>query len=81
MVDDGESDEKLICVAGDDITKEHVQEVADLGANFKEIVEHYYAHYKDWKKDWKGSEVSFNGWGDAAAAKKVVEESIARTNA
>lgn len=81
MIDDGESDEKLICVASDDITKEHVQEVADLGANFKEIVEHYYAHYKDWKKDWKGSEVSFNGWGDAAAAKKVVEESIARAKA
>ncbi len=78
MVDDGESDEKLICVAAEDITKDHVHEVEDLDANFKHIVEHYYAHYKDWKKGWKGSEVSFNGWGDAAAAKKVIEESIER---
>jgi inorganic pyrophosphatase len=78
MVDGGESDEKLICVAADDITKDHVHELEDLDANFKQIVEHYYAHYKDWKKDWKGSEVSFNGWGDAAAAKKVIQESIER---
>ena len=78
MVDGGESDEKLICVAKDDITKDHVQSVDDLGANFRQIVEHYYTHYKDWKKDWKGSEVSFNGWGDAAAAKKVIQESIDR---
>lgn len=76
MVDDGEADEKLICVAKDDITKSHIKEVDDLGPDFKKIVEHFYSHYKDWKKDWKGSPVSFNGWGDAAAARKVVEDSI-----
>lgn len=78
MVDGGEGDEKLICVAADDITKDHIKDLADLGDNFPKIVEHYYAHYKDWKKDWKGAQVSFNGWGDAAAARKVIEESIAR---
>ncbi len=78
MVDGGESDEKLICVAADDITKDHVQSVEDLDANFKQIVEHYYAHYKDWKKDWKGAEVSFNGWGDASEARKAIADSIER---
>ncbi len=78
MIDDGEGDEKLICVAADDVTKDHVRSVDDLGVNFRQIVEHYYRHYKDWKKDWKGSDVSFNGWGDAEAAKKVVQESIER---
>jgi len=76
MVDGGEGDEKLICVPADDITKDWVTEVDQLGDNFKKMVEHYYSHYKDWKKDWQGAEVSFNGWGDAAAAKKVVEDSI-----
>jgi inorganic pyrophosphatase len=78
MIDGGEGDEKLICVAADDITKDHIKTVDDLGANYKQIVEHYYTHYKDWKNDWKGAEVSFNGWGDAAAAKQVVTESIER---
>lgn len=76
MVDGGEGDEKLICVPADDISKDHIQDLADLGANFQKVVQHYYSHYKDWKKDWQGAEVSFNGWGDAAAAKQVVLDSI-----
>lgn len=80
MVDDGEGDEKLICVPADDVTKSHIQSVEDLGANFKPMVEHFYSHYKDWKKDWKGSPVSFNGWGDAEQAKKIIAESIERHN-
>jgi len=78
MVDDGEGDEKLICVAAKDVTMEHIKEVDDLGANFKPMVEHFYKQYKAWKNDWKGSPVEFNGWGDAAAAKQVVEDSIKR---
>lgn len=76
MVDGGEGDEKLICVASDDISKSHIKEVEDLGPAFKSAVEHYYARYKDWKNDWSGAEVSFNGWGDAAAAREVIQKSI-----
>lgn len=78
MVDGGEGDEKLICVANDDITHDHIKEVEDLGPHFQNIVQHYYSHYKDWKKDWRGAEVGFNGWGDAAAAREVVVDSIKR---
>jgi inorganic pyrophosphatase len=78
MVDDGEGDEKLILVAKDDVTKSHIKEVKDLGPEFPKIIEHFYTHYKDWKKDWKGVSVTFNGWGDAAAAKKVIQDSIAK---
>lgn len=76
MVDGGEGDEKLICVPADDVSQAHLTEVDQLGDNFKKMIEHFYTHYKDWKKDWQGAEVSFNGWGDAAAAKQVVEDSI-----
>ena len=76
MVDAGEGDEKLIVVPADDITKDHIRDLADLGPEFPRIIEHFYSHYKDWKNGWKGSEVSFNGWGDAAAAKQVILESI-----
>lgn len=81
MVDDGEGDEKLICVAVDDVTKSHIKDLADLGSEFPKIIEHFYTHYKDWKKDWTGSPVSFNGWGDAAAAKEVITESVNRFEA
>lgn len=76
MIDDGEGDEKLICVAADDVTMKHIKEVDDLGTQFKKQIEHFYTHYKDWKKDWTGVQFEHKGWGDAAAAKKVVETSI-----
>lgn len=76
--DDGEMDEKLIVVPADDISKDHIQELADLGDNFKQVIEHFYRHYKDWKKGWKGVEGTLHGWGDAAAARQVVDQSIER---
>lgn len=78
MVDGGEGDEKIICIARNDVLKAHVQEVDHLGPQFKRVIEHFYMHYKDWKNEWTGAEVSFNGWGDSAAALKVIEESIER---
>ena len=51
--DDGEMDEKLICVPADDISKDHIKTLDDLGESFKKNLEHFYTHYKDWKKDWK----------------------------
>ncbi|HEX5448144.1 MAG TPA: inorganic diphosphatase [Candidatus Saccharimonadales bacterium] len=78
MVDDGENDEKLICVPRDDISHNHVKELTDIDLNFQKRVEQFYTHYKDWKNDWQGVKVEFKGWGDATAAKKVITESIER---
>ena len=78
--DDGEMDEKLIVVPVDDISKDHIQELEHLGDAFKKNIEHFYNHYKDWKKDWKGVEGKLHGWGDAAAARQVIADSIARVN-
>lgn len=82
MIDEGEGDEKLVCVPAKDISKDHLHELSDLsdeGKNFKKVVEQFYAHYKDWKNNWQGVEVEFKGWGGADEAKKVIAESIART--
>lgn len=76
--DDGEMDEKLIVVPVDDVSKDHIKELDDLGENFKKSIEHFYSHYKDWKKGWTGVPAKLEGWGDAAAAKQVVIESIER---
>jgi len=83
MVDEGEGDEKLVCVPADDISKQHINELSDLsdeGANFKKVVEQFYKHYKDWKNDWQGVSVEFKGWGDAAQAKQIVVDSAARAS-
>ena len=76
MIDDDENDEKLICIAADDVTKSHIKSLEDLGPNFKPMVEHFYSQYKAWKKDWTGTKVSFNGWGDSESAKQVILKAI-----
>ena len=81
MVDEGENDEKLICVPANDISKNHLHDLNDFsdhGESFKKVVEHFYRHYKDWKNNWQGVEVSFKGWGNAEEAKKVITQSIQR---
>jgi inorganic pyrophosphatase len=76
MVDDGENDEKLVCVASKDVTKSHIKELEDLGPNFKPMVEHYYREYKAWRKDWQGENIKLNGWGNSEKAKKIIQDSI-----
>ncbi|HET6864066.1 MAG TPA: inorganic diphosphatase [Candidatus Saccharimonadales bacterium] len=78
MIDDGEGDEKLICVPVDDISQADIKELDDVDPHFKKRVEQFYAHYKDWKNDWQGVKIEFKGWGNSEEAKKVVNESIAR---
>ncbi len=78
MVDEDGADEKLVCVPADDISKDHIKDLNDLGASFQKVVEHFYTHYKDWKNNWQGVKIEFNGWGNATQAKKVVTDSIAR---
>jgi inorganic pyrophosphatase len=78
MIDDGEGDEKLICVAAKDISKDHIQAVEDYDPNFKKQVEHFYKNYKAWKNNWQGTPVEFKGWGDTAEAKKVIADAIKR---
>ncbi|MBI5906733.1 inorganic diphosphatase [Candidatus Saccharibacteria bacterium] len=78
MVDDGEADEKIICVPSKDISKDHIKEVDDIDPSFKKRVEHFYKSYKAWKNGWQGTPVEYKGWGNAEAARKVVADSIAR---
>jgi inorganic pyrophosphatase len=83
MVDEGEGDEKLVCVPAKDISKDHIHDLSDLsdqGKNFKKVVEQFYAHYKDWKNDWQGTQVEFKGWGGSEDAKRIVSESISRAS-
>lgn len=79
--DDHEMDEKLIVVPADDVSKDHITDLADLGENFQKVIEHFYSHYKDWKKGWTGVDGQLKGWGGAADAKKVIEAAIQKAKA
>jgi len=74
--DDGEMDHKIVVVPADDRnTGNSIKTLDDLGERWKQQMEHHFTHYKDLKKP--GS-TKVLGWGDAEAAKKIIEESINR---
>ena len=76
--DDGEADHKVVVVPADDRnTGDSITSLSDLGERWKQQIEHHFTHYKDLKKP--GS-TKVLGWGDAEAAKQIIQESIDRWN-
>ncbi len=76
--DDGDMDYKVVVVPADDRDSgDSINSLDDLGERWKQKIEHHFAHYKDLKKP---GTTKVLGWGDAEAAKKVIEESIERWN-
>jgi inorganic pyrophosphatase len=57
---------------------ERVMNYTDLPAITLEQVQHFFEHYKDLEP---GKWVKVLGWGDAAEAKRLIEEAIARHQA
>lgn len=74
--DDGEVDDKIICVPADDRnTGDQINDIGDIHEQWKQKIEHHFNHYKDLKKP--GSTI-VKGWGNAEEAKAVIHESIER---
>lgn len=73
--DDGEVDDKIICAPADDRDSGDWLQSIDDDPKLKQKLEHHFTHYKDLKKP--GS-TKVLGWGDAAEAKTVIHECIAR---
>jgi inorganic pyrophosphatase len=80
MVDDAGGDEKILAVPVPKLTKryEHVANYTDLPRITLEQVQHFFSHYKDLEP---GKWVKMNGWGDAAEAKAMIRDAIARAKA
>ncbi len=70
MIDGGEKDEKIICVAADDKHYEHVEDLSDLGKHLQDKVRHYFEHYKDLQH----KKVEITGWGNRSEAINVIEK-------
>jgi len=80
MQDEAGVDEKIIAVPVSRLTRRYdqVQNYAQLPEITVKQIEHFFEHYKDLEDSkW----VKSLGWGDVAAAKKIVIESIERARA
>jgi inorganic pyrophosphatase len=75
FVDDGEVDDKIVCVPADNRDDGGVIESLDNIPQLVKQLEHHFTHYKDLKKP--GSTV-VTGWGDAEEAKEIIQKSIDR---
>ncbi len=70
--DDGEVDDKIICVPEDDRnTDDAIISLSDLHNQWKKKIEHHFNHYKDLKKPGSTRVLS---WGGAEEAKKIIKE-------
>lgn len=73
MVDGGDSDAKIIAVPVDDPRFNNIKDLSDVNPHTVEEIIHFFETYKKIQK----KEVTIDGVRDAAAAKSVIEESIA----
>lgn len=71
MVDDGESDAKVIGVPEKDPRWDHVQDLSDINKHTIKEIEHFFLTYKKLQD----KEVLINGIGDKAAAKEAILKS------
>jgi len=80
MEDDSGYDEKIIAVPMPKLTKRyaHVNNYTDLPEITLQQIEHFFAHYKDLEP---GKWVKVIGWGDAAEARRLINDAIARAKA
>ena len=80
MEDDGGGDEKIIAVPSPKLTQRYVkvQNYTDLPEITLDQIQHFFEHYKDLEP---GKWVKVLGWGDAAEARQIITEAIARAKA
>jgi inorganic pyrophosphatase len=77
MEDESGVDEKILAVPASRLTRRYdqVQDYTQLPEITVKQIEHFFAHYKDLEdRKW----VKVIGWGDVAAAKKIIMEGIDR---
>ena len=78
FVDDGEVDDKIVCVPADDRNNGNAYKtLADLPQQLIKQIEFHFNHYKDLKKV---GTTKVESWGDVEEAKQVIKESIERWN-
>jgi inorganic pyrophosphatase len=80
MQDEAGGDEKIVAVPAPRLSRryEHVHDYSDLPEITRQQIQHFFEHYKDLEP---GKWVKVAGWGNAAEAKRLISEGIARYDA
>ena len=78
MIDGGEADEKIIGVPSSDVdpTYDKIRDVDDLPLIERQRIEAFFSVYKQLPEGRK--KVELNGYGNAAEARKLIEEALER---
>ena len=78
MVDDGEQDEKVVGVPADSVdpTYAAIRDLADLPEVERQRIEAFFRVYKDLPEG--HDPVTLSGWGNAAEAKRLIQQSMQR---
>jgi len=74
MKDDGEVDDKIICVTTNDPRYLHTTDISNIGDHNHSEITHFFQVYKDLER----KKVEINGWEFSKQAKHVIVESIKR---
>ncbi len=74
MKDDGEPDDKIICVSTNDPRYLHTVDIKDVEDHYRSEIAHFFQVYKDLE----GKKVEIFGWGSAKETKTVIIDSIKR---
>lgn len=72
MIDQGEEDDKIICVPVGDPRFAHLQDVSELAKPLLDEIAHFFTVYKHLE----GKEVEVKGWHDVATAKRIIERCV-----
>lgn len=76
MVDNGDNDEKILCIPVDDVRHDGANKLSDIPQAIQNEIAHFFETYKQLED----KKVEINGWGDVEEAKRIIEEGIARYN-
>ena len=68
MKDGGEMDNKILCVAKDDVRYDNLKDITDLDKHYLSEIAHFFEVYKHLE----GKKVEILGWKNAASAKKEI---------
>ena len=77
MVDQGERDEKILCVPVDDVRFGEVKALSDVAQPVLDEIAHFFQVYKQLEK----KNVEINGWADLDETKEVILAGIERYKA
>lgn len=74
MTDDGELDDKVVCVAMHDPRYLHTTDITDIEDHYRSEIAHFFQVYKDLE----GKKVEILGWKSSKDAKRVIVDSHKR---